>query len=101
MADQSKAISELNAHTAPAGEDLLVIVDDPSGTAPTKKITVTTLFSNTANLTVVSNTLVTENKQTPANSSVTVRKGTIFFDDTYLYIATANNTLKRVTLESF
>lgn len=101
MADRSKAISELPTLTAPAGEDLLVIVDSPSGTANTKQVTVTNLFGNTTNLTVVCNTLITENKQTPANSSVTVRKGTIMFDDTYLYIATANNTLKRITLESF
>ena len=37
MADQR--ISELTELTTPADEDLLVIVDDPSGTPVTKKIT--------------------------------------------------------------
>ena len=37
MAD--KKISELTALTTLANEDLFVVVDDPSGTATTKKIT--------------------------------------------------------------
>lgn len=101
MADRSKSITELQSLTTPAGEDLLVIVDSPTSSANTKKVSVQTLFGNTQNLTFVCNVLVTENKQTPANSSVTVRKGTVFFDDSYLYVATANNVLKRVSLSSF
>jgi hypothetical protein len=37
MADQK--ITELTELTSPADEDLLAIVDDPSGTPTTKKIT--------------------------------------------------------------
>jgi len=101
MADRSKSITELTTLATPAGEDLLVIVDSPLGSANTKKISVQTLFSNTSNLTIVCNVFVTENQQTPANSTITVRKGTIFFDNSFLYVATANNVLKRISLESF
>lgn len=40
-------------------------------------------------------------ENTPANSTPIVTKGTIFFDANFLYVATADNTLKRVTLTSF
>lgn len=108
MTDRAKKVSELTALTAPAGEDLLIIVDDPSGTANTKKITVTNLFNNcSANVTISNsavlstNTLLIRNKSTPANSTIAVTEGTFYFDADYLYIATANNVLKRVALESF
>ena len=108
MADRSSKITELTALTTPAGSDLLVIVDDPSGTPITKKITVDTLFSNLAsnvtfsNTTVLSaNTLVIRRFTTPGNSSPTVTKGTILFDEDYIYVATSNNTLKRVALSAF
>ena len=39
---------------------------------------------------------------TPANSSaLTVRGGTLLYDSNYLYIAVANNVVKRVSLQSF
>jgi hypothetical protein len=95
MTDRAKKISELTALTAPSADDLLVIVDDPSGTTPeTKKVTVGNLFGNSAANVVIRNV-------SPANSGITVTKGTIFFDTSYLYIAVANNTLKRVSLSSF
>jgi hypothetical protein len=94
MSDRSKKISELSALTAPAAEDLMVIVDDPSGTPITKYVTVGNLLGNsTANVVVFS--------VTPANSTITVKKGTILVDNNYIYVATANNTLKRVSLTSF
>ena len=40
MTNRAKKISELAEQTAPSIDDLLVIVDDPSGTATTKKATV-------------------------------------------------------------
>lgn len=95
MADKSKKISELTALTAPAGEDLLVIVDDPTGTSnATKKVTVSNLLGNSAANVAIRNV-------TPANSTITVQQGTIFYDNTYIYIATSNNNLKRVSLSSF
>lgn len=94
MSDRSKKVTELTALTSPAGEDLLLIIDDPSGTPTTKKVTVSNLFGNSTSNVVIYNT-------TPANSTITVKKGTIMFDTTYLYVATANNVLKRVALTSF
>lgn len=80
--------------TAPTADDLLVIVDDVTGTPTTKKVTVGNFLGNSsANVVIYS--------ATPANSTITVKKGTLMFDNTYLYIATANNVLKRVTLSSF
>ena len=95
MSDRAKKISELTALTAPAAVDLLVIVDDPTGTPITKYVTVGNLLGNAAaNVTIY-------NTSTPANSTITVKKGTLMFDSSYLYVATANNTLKRVALSSF
>lgn len=109
MADRAKKISELDALTAPVAADLLVIVDDVSGTAATKKVTVGNLFSNMAsNVTFSNTTYVSANsfairrKATPVTSSGTSDpQGSIFYDDSYLYVATANGTLKRVALSSF
>ena len=95
MSDRAKKISELTALTAPAAVDLLVIVDDPTGTPITKYVTVGNLLGNAAaNVTIY-------NTSTPANSTITVKKGTLMFDSGFLYIATANNTLKRVALTAF
>lgn len=94
MSDRAKKITELSALTAPAAADLLVIVDDVAGTAITKKVTVGDLLGNSSANVVIYNS-------TPANSTITVKKGTLMFDSSYLYVATANNTLKRVALSSF
>jgi len=94
MSDRAKKISELTALSAPAAEDLMVIVDDPSGTPTTKYVTVGNLLGNVAANVVIYNA-------TPANSTITVKKGTIMFDSSYLYVATANNVLKRISLTSF
>lgn len=94
MSDRSKKVTELTALTTPAGEDLLLIVDDPSGTPISKKVTIANLLGNsTANVVIYNST--------PANSAITVKKGTLMFDNTYIYVATANNVLKRVALQSF
>lgn len=94
MTDRSKKISELGALATPAGEDLLVIVDDPSGTPVTKKVTVANLLGNSAANVVIQNV-------TPANGTITVKKGTIMFDTDFIYIATANNVVKKVSLSAF
>ena len=94
MSDRAKKISELTALTAPAAVDLLVIVDDPTGTPITKYVTVGNLLGNAAANVVIYNA-------TPANSTITVKKGTLIFDSDYLYVATANNTLKRIALTAF
>lgn len=94
MADKAKKISELTALTSISGDDLLVIVDDPSGTAVTKKVTVANLLGNSAANVVIQNV-------TPANGTITVKKGTVMFDSSFIYIATANNVVKKVSLSAF
>ncbi len=94
MTDRAKKISELTVLTSASGDDLLVIVDDPSGTAVTKKITVSNLFGNSQANVVIYGT-------TPANSAITIKQGTLMYNDSYLYVAVANNVIKRLPLESF
>ena len=94
MADKAKKISELTALTSISGGDLLVIVDDPTGTPVTKKVTVANLLGNSAANVVIQNV-------TPANGTITVTKGTIMFDSSFIYIATANNVIKKVALSAF
>lgn len=94
MSDRAKKITELTALTSPANTDVLVI-HDASANA-TKQITVLNLTD-----TIYANTLVVTGNSTPANSSVTVTKGTIFYDTSFLYIAVADNTLKRIPLSTF
>lgn len=93
---RSKKITELNSAPNISSEDLLLVVTNPtSNTAETKKISVANFLGNNSANVVISN------KSTPANSTITIKQGTVLFDNDYLYIATANNVLKRVTLNSF
>ena len=94
MADKAKKISELTALTSISGGDLLVIVDDPTGTPVTKKVTVANLLGNSSANVVIQNV-------TPSNGTITVTKGTIMFDSSFIYIATANNVIKKVALSAF
>lgn len=90
MSSRAKKITELTANTGPAANSLLII----ETTDGTQKVTAATLLGNTA-------ANVAIRTVTPANSTITVAAGTIFYDASYLYIATANNTLKRVSLTAF
>jgi len=114
-----KKITELAAANSVANSDLLVTVTSPSGSAATKKITVQNFFGNvsttvvvnntatvsanlTINNTLIANNLLVVTSSTPANStSSTITKGTIFYDSNYIYIATANNLVKRAALSTF
>lgn len=56
---------------------------------------------NITGITAVS-TLKINDKRTPANSTaLTIKQGTFFYDANNLYIATANNVVKRVALSAF
>jgi hypothetical protein len=93
-----KRISQLPEQSATSNNDLLII--DVAGATPsTRNIAISNFFANVARISA--NLLVLNQKQTPANSTITVAQGTMFFDNSYLYIATANNILKRVELTAF
>jgi len=55
MSDRAKKITELTALTAPVAVDLLVIVDDPTGTPITKYVTVGNILGNYAANVVIYN----------------------------------------------
>lgn len=58
-------------------------------------------ITNLNQLTVANNQLRLTTSQTPANSTITKLQGNIFYDSSYIYLATANNTIKRVALTTF
>jgi hypothetical protein len=120
MADRAKKITELDPLTSPGAEDVLVIVDKVSNTVSntttytTKNVTVSNFLGNTsANVTIKSgyyinannavvNNFIIARKQTPVSSSGTSDKaGMMWFDDNYVYVATANGTIKRAALSTF
>lgn len=109
MADRAKKISQLPVLGNASGVDLLPIVDNhTTSAANTKSITVAAFLANVASNTTLSdaavlsaNTFVVRKNNTPANSSVTVTRGTIWADTDYLYVAVANNVVKRVALNTF
>lgn len=97
----TKKITELPQASSISANDLLVVVVNPASLSDTQKVTVNTFFSNVAIGNTTINQLVVSDKRTPANSTITVAQGTIFYDNTYIYIATSNNVVKRITLEAF
>ncbi len=117
MADQK--VTELANHTAAASEDVLYIVDDPSGTPVSKKITAKSLFGSVPANTTFTHFTTFNNKVTAANGVMTLAKpttptsnnattdlgagmqGSIFWDSDYLYVAVSNTQIKRVALSVF
>ena len=126
----AKKISELNEATSVANSDLLLLVTDVDNSSliESKKIEIQNLANGL--FTVVSGNNITANTQgniltigvndvvsvnavtfklplTPANSTFfsnnvpLVLAGTMFYDVDYLYVATANNVMKRVALSDF
>ena len=126
MAD--KKVTELSAITNLSGDDLLLVVNDPSGTPASNKVTLTNLFANVVpdtthkgNVTFVANTTFSGTKatisanttfsgdmratsSTPASNNAGSENrgvGAIWFDADYLYVATSSDTIKRVALSVF
>jgi hypothetical protein len=103
----NKKITELPQSNTTAPTDLLVVVKDPAGSATTVKMTANILFSNVSTLNAtalrVSNNIIIPSRVAPANTiaGTGIAGGTMFYDANYLYIATANNTVKRVALSTF
>lgn len=90
MANTDIKTSELPPTSTLANTDLFVVVKSPNSNPSTNTVTLNTLR---AALPVAN---------TPANSAaLTVSRGTFLYDSNYLYIATANNVVKRVALSSF
>ena len=95
MTDNAKKTSELATTNNAVATDRIVILKDPAGTPSTRTISVSNLLGNSAANVVIQ-------QVTPANSTaLTVKAGALFFDNTYLYVATSNNNIKRVALSTF
>jgi hypothetical protein len=94
-------IDELAAANSVVANSRLLILqaNTTANTVELKLANVTTFFSNVSSVKVAN--LVLSTNSTPANSTITVPQGTMWYDTNYLYIAVANNTLKRVALTSF
>lgn len=70
--------------------DLLIITQSPgTANAATKAVTVD-VFASALPV-----------NGTPANSTINCISGSMFYDSNFVYIAVANNILKRVALQSF
>lgn len=112
-------VSELPKATNASRDDLLIIIDSPAGGAVTKNITVKDFFSNVSTTVMFNNTVSFSNtftantsntyfsnvhfsySQTPTSSVFPGDKGQIWFDNDYIYVAVANNFVKRVAVSSF
>jgi|TARA_B100001964_G_C14163704_1_gene568020 hypothetical protein len=106
MADQK--ISELTASTNLTSEDLLHLVNDPNGTPTNQKIDVKKVFGKVPANTMINGTfeanttsIRVSTSSTPSNSTAAGVHGNIKWDTSYIYVCTANNVWKRVTLASF
>ena len=97
-------ISEFSAANGISGNSLIVFVDstETSANNKTKSITINNLLGNNSSNTVSAlQNLRIVNQTTPANSTSNALVGTMWFDTNYIYVAVANNTIKRVSLGSF
>jgi len=74
MAD--KKVTQLTALTAPANNDLLLVVDDPSGSPISKKITVEDLLGSTTQLQVVAVNISANNDMELAGDTVAITGST-------------------------
>lgn len=104
MATEGKKISAYNTNLAPNTSFFLV----GSQGNTTYKIASANLFANatgdvviSANAPLVIGTLRIPSGNAPSNSTATVIRNTMWHDGDYLYVAVANNVIKRVTLTSF
>lgn len=97
-----KALSEYSALSAPSANSVLLINDGTAVTAntTTKTVSVANLLAN-SNTALSSNSIIFKHRSTPANSTANCTSGQMWFDTDYLYIATANNTIKRIALVAF
>ena len=111
-------ITGLNEITYMSANDVIPIVHDPAGSPATVKITANSFFANVVvgarfsnTVTLAANSIASQNftannlfliyNTTPGTSGDTVTRGKIWFDSNYIYVATANNTIKRVALTAF
>lgn len=106
--NDARKISGYDACTAPEANALLVVTGNTAGQLTSFNITVSSLLGNSQvdinvanNKTLAANNVIIRRTTTPNSSTDIVAKGTIWSDGNYLYIAVADNSIKRVALSSF
>lgn len=101
MASNSTRISDFQQKTIADPSDMVLAF---SAVSNADVITpVANLFSKvglSANGVITPSLIITSNN-TPANSTANVAAGTIWADSYYIYVAVANNNIKRTALTSF
>ena len=104
MAD--KKVTALTAATSVAAEDLFMVVDNPSGTPVSKRVTAQNLFGAVpSDLAIVAGKNLRLTSSTPDNNPTTttptVAAGAIWFDADYIYVAVSATVIKRAALSAF
>jgi hypothetical protein len=104
----ARKFSAYSACNSPQSSDLWAITGNTVGTNATFKVTVQSLLGNSQSNVIAAdawilsgNTVIIRRNHTPVTSTDTVTQGTIWWDSSYIYVATANNVIKRATLNSF
>ena len=88
-------------NTVASNVRVIVVTNAASNSWALKAITVDNFLANSTHDVKAANLVVTFSN-TPANSTaLTIAGGQIFYDSNYLYVAVANNTVKRVALSTF
>lgn len=97
MAEEKRSTANLVQRSTANTDDRIVILSDPAGNAATATISVNNFILTLAGQ------IPARHTAGPANSTTFtgISQGIILFDDNYIYVATANNFLKRVAISSF
>lgn len=104
MADVGRRLLDVGVKTTLANTDKIVVIFNAANTttAQTALISVTDFFANVIPIAKVANLNIADIRSDPANSTVlTITQGQIFFSNAYIYVAVANNTVKRVAISTF
>lgn len=110
MATTPKTMTELDRVEVVTPDIIILAVEDPEGETPVNKVLdLETLFANIPSdittakkLTSSGNTSFTGILQiptwTPGSSSATCKRGRMGMDNQYLYVAIADNTIRRIPI---
>jgi len=106
----SNRVSALPALTQAAGEDLLYIVDDPTGSPTSKKITTKNFLESNVQANVAfagplkATFIGASVNSTPANATnvpAGAQVGSWWMDGSYIYVVTGASAIKRVAISTW
>jgi hypothetical protein len=97
-----RSIADLIEANSINSSDMLIVMTDPTGLNATNKVTANNILKRVSYL--AANVFSIDLKTTPANNSAVPtngKRGTIWYDDNYLYVVTSNGVIKRTELSVF